>query len=340
MSNSQKGSSYHWSLLRQGDYAQSKDELPTRLSSVEVAAGALRFALGPAHEARLLLPLAKSEKTGKLPVSSALRIKETNAVIDGSQSRLLDVMCTAKELESVFAEVVEEILRRVQEGDSVPASVRSTLHDFRALLLQIPAKTVPSEVVLGLVGELLVLNELLDRSPEAWRAWMGPQGGRHDFRAGNLALEVKSTRSASNSHVAIQSLDQLKEPLGGRLCMVRLTLESAAGGQLNVSGLFNRAMLRCSEPEKLKELLLELDCRDPDSPEWNYLSFSFEREEIFEVNDEFPRLTEDSFAGSAIPQGIQNVSYEIDLNHARSNVISENKKSSIQEELISCLSPS
>ncbi|MDK8465385.1 PD-(D/E)XK motif protein [Marinobacter sp. SS13-12] len=339
MSDAQQVPSYHWSLLRQGDYTQSKDELPTRLSTVEVAAGPLRFALGPAHEARLLLPLTKSEKTGKLPVSSALRIKETNAVIDGSQTRLLDVMCTAKELESVFAEVVEEILRRIQEGDSVPASVRSTLHDFRALLFQVPTKTAPTEAVLGLVGELLVLNELLDRSSEAWRAWMGPRGGRHDFRAGNLALEVKSTRSASNSRVDIQSLDQLNEPLGGRLYMVRLTLESSAGGQLNVSGLFNRAISRCSEPEKIKELLLELDCRDPDSHEWNYLSFSFEGEDIFEVNDEFPRMTEDSFVGSKTPQGIQNVSYEIDLNYARSNIISENKKNSIQEELISCLSP-
>lgn len=339
MSEVQKVSSYHWRLLRQGDYSQSKDELPTRLSNVEVACGSLRFALGPAHEARLLLPLAKSEKTGKLPVSSALRIKETNAVIGGSQSRLLDIMCTAKELESVFAEVVDEILRRIQEGDSVPSAVRSTLHDFRALLFQAPTKTVPTEVVLGLVGELLVLNELLDRSPEAWRAWMGPQGGRHDFRAGNLAFEVKSTRSASNSLVAIQSLDQLNEPLDGRLYLVRLTLESAAGGQLNVSDLYNRAMLRCSEPEKLKELLLELDCLDPDSPEWNYLSFSFEGEEVFEVDDEFPRLTEDCFVGFTIPQGIQNVSYEIDLNHARNSIISDDKKNLIQKELISCLSP-
>ncbi|MDS1308887.1 PD-(D/E)XK motif protein [Marinobacter xiaoshiensis] len=339
MSDSKRTAGYHWSLLRQGDFAPSKDELPTRLANVEVTAGPLRFALGPAQEARLLLPLSKSEKVGKLPVSTSLRIKETHAVIDGSTSRLLDIMCTVKELESVFTEVVDEILSRIQEGTSVPSALRSTLHDFRALLFLTPTKTIPTEIVLGLVGELFVLNELLDRSPEAWRAWMGPQGGRHDFRAGSLALEVKSTRSASNTLVTIQSVDQLSVPSGGQLYLTRLTLEPTPGGVLNVANLYNRAALRCSEPEKLKEILLGLDCSDPSADEWNHLSFSFEGEEVFEVGGSFPRLTEDNFVGSKSPQGVLDISYKIDLSHASDCIITSDKKETIQNELIACLSP-
>ncbi|PCM45387.1 PD-(D/E)XK motif protein [Marinobacter sp. ANT_B65] len=337
MSEIEKFASYQWSLLRQGECGPVGDELPTRKSHVELPSGAIRFALGCSGEARLLLPLGRVEKAGRFPVSAALQIKETMSDIEGVSSRLLDITCRIRELESAFAEVVDEIVLRIEGGASVPESVRSTLHDFRALLLQSQRKDVRAEKVIGLVGELLVLNELLDRSPDAWQAWMGPQGGRHDFRAGNIALEVKSTRSPSNSIVSVQSLEQFCEPVGGKLYLIRLTLETTPGGILNVANLFSRAAQRCSRPDKLLEFFKELECHDPEAPEWNSLSFSLENEVLFRIDDDFPRLTLENFCDNRLPAGVQGIKYEIDLSQANACILPETHKGAIQDELIRCL---
>ncbi|WP_417536852.1 PD-(D/E)XK motif protein [Methylophaga sp.] len=337
MSDAEKFASNQWSLLRLGEYGPSGGELPTRKSHVELTTGPIRFALGHGGEARLLLPLGASEKTGRFSITAALQIKEITADIEGGRFRLLDITCRAGELESVFAEVVDEIILRIEEGASVPVSVRSTLQDFRSLLTQPKSKDVAAEKVVGLVGELFVLNELLDHSASAWKAWMGPQGGRHDFRAGGVALEVKSTRSPTNDFVSIQSIEQLREPAGGSLYLVRLTLETAPSGALNVSSLFNRAVQRCDRPEKLLEFLKKLECYDPESAEWNYLSFSLENEVLFRVDEAFPRLTLASFEGGQLPLGVHGVKYDVDLSLASRSIVPHSDKAMIQKGLIKCL---
>ncbi|MBW3196768.1 PD-(D/E)XK motif protein [Marinobacter nauticus] len=337
MSDAEQNASNQWAMLRHGDYNPSGDELPTRKCHVELTSGHIRFALGASGEARFLLPLGRSEKAGKFPVSAALQIREISADIEGDRCRFLDMTCTVFELESVFAEVVDEIIQRIEGGANGPLAVRSTLRDFRSLLLQPKGKEVSVEEVIGLVGELLVLNELLDLSSHAWKAWMGPRGGRHDFRAGGIALEVKSTRSLTNNIVSAQSLEQFREPTNGNLYLVRLTLEITPGGVLSVSSLFNRAVQRCDRPDKLLECLKELKCQDPEAPEWNTMSFSLENEVLFRVDDAFPRLTVSNFHGGELPLGVQGVKYDIDLSQASGSIIPGTEKVAIQNELIKCL---
>lgn len=338
MSEIGSSSRFQWSLLRAGQFTPSQDEVPTRTSDISVQAGPIRFALGPAQEARVLLPLSSKERVRKLSSASSLHIKELNSVLDGKLIRLLDITCLHKELENVFAEVVDEVLLRIHMGTGVPDAVRSTLEDFRALLLFPSTKNKPIETIIGLVGELLILSELQKISPEGWRCWTGPHGARHDFRAGNRAIEVKSTRSTANSLVTIQSHEQLSEPQGGKLHLIRLLLEPTPGGMLSVSELFRAAAQNCTESGKLREVLQKLECNDPDAPEWNHIHFSLEGEEMFEVTEGFPRITKANFTKGTLPVGVQGISYQVDLNQARQFLIPLNQKRSIYEELIACLS--
>jgi hypothetical protein len=61
---------------------------------------------------------------------------------------------------------------------------------------------------------------------EAVLGWTGPTAEPHDFRLGNIELEVKSTRSRQHVHI-INGLDQLQASQGLILSLLSLLFEPA-----------------------------------------------------------------------------------------------------------------
>ena len=61
-------------------------------------------------------------------------------------------------------------------------------------------------------------------------SWVGPFGGRHDFRRGAVALEVKTTRAHTSRDVTIHGEDQLEAPEGGSLHLHFVRLEEVPSG--------------------------------------------------------------------------------------------------------------
>jgi len=93
-----------------------------------------------------------------------------------------------------------------------------------------------AEKQLGLQGELTLLRALLKTyGVQAIKAWTGRNpllAQRHDFRLGNMDIEVKSTRSTRRQHV-IHGLEQLQPSTGHTLYLLSLRFEDAglAGGK-------------------------------------------------------------------------------------------------------------
>src|ERR1044072_5327854 len=197
-------------------------------------AGPVRYALGPKGEGRLLLPLSGSEKVPKIPETPTLRVVDAAYTWEGKSWRFLDLTCLARELDGVFAEVAGAIVGRIAEGHSALGACVSTLSEFRLLLVPRQSAVSLQEIVV-LVGELLLLNELLEMSDDACALWRGPRGERHDFRGGRLAIEVKTAGRAGNEMMHVSSADQLLEPADGELCVVRYTIEQVRGGSLAVA---------------------------------------------------------------------------------------------------------
>jgi hypothetical protein len=238
------------------------------------------------------------------------------------------------ELETVFAEVAEQILSRVETGSTCLDATRSTIEEFRALLIRPPAAEVTLQMMAGLVGELLVLKRLLDRSAEAWRSWRGPAGDRHDFAKASTALEVKVTLRKGKTEVTINGLEQLLEPAGGRLFLQHLELEVAGAGMLSVSSLGRAVIESSSSPDGVRELLSALGCLDVDDDAWNRSSFRLENEAIYEVAEGFPRIVSTSFSNGGAPAGISNVCYVTDLATADSFRVEPANLGKVEEMLI------
>ncbi|WP_287375294.1 PD-(D/E)XK motif protein [Mesorhizobium sp.] len=307
-----------WTVLRTDSRNTGGLEIPSMPLGVGTATGPIRLAVGPNGEARLLLPLAKQERPSGVEAAGALALTVSTFMHAGRAHRFLDLTCLSLELEPVFGEVVDEIVFRVSRGIGCLEAARTTLGDFRNLLDASPPDRIDRSRVAGLVGELVVLNRLLDLSPSAWRAWRGPAGDRHDFRAAETSLEVKASLRASSVSVTINGLEQLAAPSGGTLHLAHFTLEPVSGGLLTIAALGARAMAKADDPAGLRDLFMGIGCSNVTADAWNQDAFRIESESHYRVEADFPRIVSSAFKGDKPPPGVDEVTYRIDLAFASS----------------------
>ena len=311
----------NWGLLRAGVQHVGVQlsgglEIPAIPTEVSTAAGRVRLAVGQSGEARVLLPLAANETPATIQGGTGLSVSVSAFNRKGRPLRFLDLLCLSQDLEPVFAELTDEVLARVASGRSSEQAVRSTVEDFRLLLLQAEGGAIDTRRVAGLIAELLVLNRLLERSSDAWNAWRGPAGDRHGYRRGDTSLEMKASLRANASTITINGLEQLEVPHTGSLHLLRMVLEPVEGGALSVSGLASKALSRASEPGKLRTLLAAVGCRDIDAESWNRHRFRVDSESLYGIRPGFPRLTMSMLTDRIAPHGVHRVTYEIDLSAA------------------------
>lgn len=325
-----------WRFLRQGGHTAGAVEIPSSVSGVSADAGPVRFALGSRGEGRLLLPISGSERVPRIPETPTLKISDEIYSFGSDSWRFLDLTCLAPELDGVFGEVADEIVKRIASGDGALKACVATLGEFRMLLVPKQSKVGKQEII-GLVGELLLLSELLELDPDACSLWRGPLGERHDFRAGKLSIEVKTSSRAANEVMHVTSIDQLLEPSGGELCLVRYTLEESSSGDISVGSIFSVLSGKVSDPMQLRNLLARLDCPDPRSDDWNSSSFNLEEIRSYSITDEFPRLVPKSLVTGGLPAGVGCVEYEVDLAAARHAMMSSEDRQEYQRRMILCL---
>ena len=326
-----------WTILRAGGREAAGLEIPTIPTEVSTTSGPVRFALGENGEARVLLPLAEREALRGLMGASALQLTVSTFSSSGKKARFLDMTCLSEDLETVFAEVTDEILVRISSGENCVDAARSTIDDFRALLVRSSSPDIPISTIVGLVGELIVLDRLLDRSPRAWHCWRGPIGDRHDFRGRDSSLEVKTSLRAGKTSITVSTFEQMEAPAGGNLHLIHFLLEPVVAGIFSVSALGQSVLAKADDPERVKELISALGCQDVDAKTWNSHSFRLETEELYEVTGRFPRLVPSMLPGAVSPMGVSEVSYKIDLSAATEYAKGTSGFVEIEEAFLKCL---
>lgn len=304
-----------WIDLRRAGKGDGRLEIPSVPSNIQTGYGFIRFSLGHYGEPRLLVPCSSTrvrvtaEPTEKL----GLHIR-TYSGPDGRQA-YIDIVCHDTALETVFSELAAEVLRRVEQGGAPEHSVSGAIEDFRSLLSK--SSSGPDRAkILGLVGELFMLSQFVERNPSALTLWLGPWEQRHDFRAGGMSMEVKASARSDTTRVSIHGADQLLPPKDGFLVLVQLRFEQATGAPLSIGGLFDTIIHRAHSAERLRDGMNLVGCKDPHDPLWNRYSFSLEAQHAWEVRKDFPRITPKEFHAGVLPGGISGIEYTLDLSMA------------------------
>lgn len=169
------------------------------------------------------------------------------------------------------------------------------------------------EAEVGLMGELIVLREILAAGVPAAVAlagWKGPLDGIQDFHLGTGALESKATVSSSAFLAKFASLQQLDDTLRTPIYVAAVRLRSDESGP-NLPRLVDaarEAVAGDSEASRLiEERLLAAGYRDDHAERYSRRFMVSECGAIL-VDEGFPRLT----AGK-VPSGVVWAAYEVNL---------------------------
>ncbi|MEP3428352.1 MAG: PD-(D/E)XK motif protein [Roseibium sp.] len=312
-----------WAEIRASGQGDGILEVPSRATAVTTGYGQVRIAIGAGGEPRLLVPVGRPATGSTTAGSHNLQLARSSFRSGGRLEHFIDMTLRNPRLTRVFTELVEEILKRLENGQGPETSVHGTIEDFRNLLARNPEGEVPLSRIGGLVGELVILECLTNLRPAALDGWTGPAGQRHDFRRRNTAIEVKSSLRSDASRVTINGPEQLLPPSNGHLYLAHVRIERVDGGTLSVAALHRTIVGHGADEFVLDEALEKLGCRNAQADEWNAASFMLEGIDIYNVVAGFPSITPASFHSGVLPPGITALSYEIDLTTTRAHLLDQ-----------------
>ncbi|MDO6461299.1 PD-(D/E)XK motif protein [Granulosicoccaceae sp. 1_MG-2023] len=305
-----------WRQIRDEGIGDGKLEVPTLPAEVDSGFGPVMFATGERGEPRLLVPLGPGKRDFEIEPGLNLKVIPMVYHLNGRRTLFLDITATDTRLEKVFAELVGEILARLENGVAPETAVFSTIADFRDLLKEDLLSGVSKEKILGLLGELYVFTQTAGCTAGDIGAWSGPRGQRHDFRRGNLALEVKTSGRSDATQVGIHGIDQLTAPEGGELYLAHIKFEESAGGAISLAGLYHAVLANGVQKAEIDTTLELCGCRDVHAQEWNESQWALEGVDFYRVEGSFPRLSADAFADPDSLSGVRDITYKIDLSMA------------------------
>jgi hypothetical protein len=279
----------------------------------------LIFRRGKDYQGRYLFFLEGSDfdiNVSDLPILSGIDID----LNDGVPARIVLTLLEQDQNEIFLSLCINlvEATRHLSKGHSKEGAriVVDRLKRWQRLLNKRSASALSKSEVMGLVGELLFLQDvLLKEMPisDAVNAWTGPLGNEQDFALRRCALEVKTQLISSDKELRISSEHQLDgRPVPILIWHLLLGADSSAkSNRLTLNNLV--ATLRgiafhgsTRAVDMLNTALMEVGYwprSEYDDYSWQVVGSKF-----FEVREGFPSITP-----ADLTSGIHGVSYFIDM---------------------------
>jgi hypothetical protein len=200
-----------------------------------------------------------------------------------------------------------------QSAEGLSAAIEE-LHRWQDMLRQRRERLLSRSEIIGLVGELLFLRDVL--SPRigvtsALRCWNGPAGHEQDFVLGGRIFEVKTQVVTSDRRIRISSEDQL-DPVQGQIYICNqgvaptvATDPAARTLRALVDELRQIARTAGVRASDMLEIAL-LEARYEDRAEYDEEAWAFVDRTLYEVTGDFPRIER-----ADLRTGVEMVKYSI-----------------------------
>ena len=245
------------------------------------------------------------------------------AFLECSRKRIMDidyidVSVRARPLWRSFYNFAVSAADRVAvEGEKTMDAILAEIECFGELISSRGA--LSSEKQIGLFGELLVLERiLLHGGPSRLESWIGSAGEPHDFRLGNLELEVKTSFGTKSVH-HINGFTQLIPSPDHDLQIVSILLGPAGSGESRtlpgIVGEIEKIVDATPWSRKLQELLGSVGYNH-EAVDLYGRKYCLRRPvQVVPVTEDFPRIDRGmlSLVLGASFSRIRDVSYELDV---------------------------
>lgn len=267
---------------------------------------------GSGHR-HLCIPAPTTELGREDRRSQGVTIEVRNLINAKKQQQLfVDVRCHRPDLNPIFEVVADDILAQAQRKPESPFSAAHTiLERWRELLEPSSEPQLGPSQLAALLAELLLLEQLGNGTPPL-NYWMGPDKGTHDFVCGAADFEVKSTLSTAGRDVEVHGLSQLTASKKAKLYLWWIRLRASPGRGTSVPATVERLLQRDVDKVALLKKLKLMGYVTKDEKRYESSTFETVESSLYEVNNDFPRLTKDSFKGG-LPDEIKNVNYTLSL---------------------------
>jgi len=246
-----------------------------------------------------------------------LNLDVSNVHLEGRDC--LKMVCSSQNLfREAYLLYLAVIDRATRNEETATVALTEELKAIESLFGQHSVLSIEKQI--GLFGELFVLSRLLDiHGSSAINAWTGPLSEPHDFRIGDLQLEVKTTSRRNRIH-RIHGLMQTVPSPGCSLAIVSLTI-GIAGSQAGhtlpelVSMLETKLGDNAKMQKQIYKLLGEVGYRDEDSGHYDRSWSLRQSARIVNVNTRFPSITPELLQTSlgTNMNRIEYVEYEVNM---------------------------
>jgi hypothetical protein len=292
---------------------------PRKLRAAPVAAttrSGLSVAVDHDGHRHLLVPVDPKRRLAREFRGPTLRLERRPYEDEDTYQVYADLACLRPDLGDLFTELCVDVVGASQALPQSPVKALYQVLDRWKALFQKQAEKLGPEQLVGLFGELLVLERLLEIDPDAHRLWRGPTGHRHDFSSDLLAVEVKSSGADTGRRPRIHGLDQLDAPAGGELFLAwfRLTRTPAESAGTGFLELIERVRALADDESALLGRLAHAGYSVNDDELYRHVRFVVAEERWYQVTDSgFPGLTSRTLASAGVPISVLDVEYTIDL---------------------------
>jgi hypothetical protein len=256
----------------------------------------------------------------KIPTLNGISVSVGS--IDSTNQLLLTLSSIADK--DIFYTLCMDLLKSTYNIDNEILAIKSILKRLEKwqYFLKSSRKIIDKKQLKGLIGELYLIKKYLLTnydSKEVLEFWKAPLQSVQDFELESMTIEVK-TKSSVNS-ITISSYEQLFSELN-TLYLFVVTLTEATKNtteSFNVYDMINdiKELIGLDDLlliDKFNNLLMQYGFIE--LSEYDDLYFIITSDEFYIVTDDFPKVSE-------IPEGIEKLTYRVNLDTCKSFLLKD-----------------
>jgi len=282
----------------------------------------------------LLIPIKKNDKAFEDKRSSGVQILITNWGDEGELKRFVDVICKKPYLNNLFDMIVFDILKDLETNSYKPdKTCRDVLSRWRDLLSKDPVNLPDKNTLIGIFGELYALRLMAQYNPSAVDIWVGPDGARFDFINDKSALEVKTTVQRKGCIITIHGHKQLEPFEGSNLFLAIFIIEEVPVGGQSILDLVNSLVDLGVDRLSLFNKLSKVNITAKNINESSGFRALLVAEKMYLVGNNFPAITTLSFKNNELPNGVIDLTYQIDLSYEPPFQLTEEQRNGLYQQL-------
>lgn len=220
-----------------------------------------------------------------------------------------------KQFELICIDIIENSIEAKSQKGSILNFVNGII-TWQELLKEKKSE-LGTNALKGLYAELYFINEILipkfgeKKAIQFWK----PNNNTHDFVTGNMTIEIKATTISPIKSVSINSLKQLDDTLTKKLYLFILQIGDNKGSSVPEIIDQIKSKIKQNSPDDLylfERKLFKEKYNDIFKNKYLKKTFFKNKEHIFEIKDDFPRLREIDLV-KIDRNGIIKVKYDINI---------------------------